>query len=561
MLTVDDLLHLTDPATISRGRAYARTNRVTVTDARGESVHAQVDGTHLYRVEMTGSTWACSCPVGVTGNLCKHCVAVVIAMDEGIPLPGPGASPSAARGTAPATPPQSTPPQSTPPPDSPMGWLRALSHNDLIALIEDACVRVGGLDVWVAQEYLAATGDVDELASEVEETLRPRKSFYDYRHANAYADEAEPLISVIADLAEQHPSPELLTIVERALTLTVRTITRSDDSSGYQGSQVHTLLDAHVVVAAGLAGTLDRKAQRRLATWLHKFAFSDTQDFFNPEVDAYADTLEEAGLGTYSTLVERTAESGKHSFAVEHARGRLAILTGDADQIIAIFGGDLTSEHQIIKVVEALDEAGLAGDAVCYAQRGLDMPAGHRRVMLVDRMVLAARNDGDIDAAIQLRHDHFMLVPASATFRSLRATAQEAGEWDRRRDDAEATLSTRSPNDYLQVLLAEQRDDVAWDFALAHPESADRSWEELCTRRALTAPADTLPIYTSLVTSTLTVTDRHAYSAAARLLVKMRVAAIAAGRDEDFEEFMIATAAANTRRPTCIAAFKEAGLI
>lgn len=143
---------------------------------------------------------------------------------------------------------------------------------------------------------------------------------------------------------------DLLAVVERALTLTVRTITRNDDSSGHQGSQVRSLLDAHVVVASG--------------------------------------------------LVERTAESGKHNSAVEHARARLAILTGDADQIVTTFGGDLTTQHQAPAVVTALDEAGLHDLAAVHAYLGLAMPPGHRHVLLVDRAVLDARETDDTGRAV-----------------------------------------------------------------------------------------------------------------------------------------------------------------
>lgn len=552
MLTPDALLDLTDPATISRGRAYARTDRVVISGSRAGAIRAEVQGTDLYRVVLAGTTWSCDCPVGATGVLCKHCVAVVITIDEGVTAADEavGVTDGARAGAAPV-----------PPEASPRGWLHGLPQADLLVIVERALSQVHGFDAFVAQEYLGATGDVTELAAEVEETFKPRRSFYEYRHANAYAAEAEPLIAVIEEMADEHPTAELLTVVERAITLTVRTITRSDDSSGYQGSQVHSLLDAHVRVAGALAGSLDRKAQRRLATWLHKFAFSDTQDFFNPKVDAYAGALEASGLQTYTTLVERTAESGKHRFAVEHARGRLAILTGDAEQIINTFGGDLTTQHEALAVVAALDEAGLHDLAVVHAYLGLAMPRGHRHVSLVDRAVLAAHETDDVAQAVELRQDHFDLEPTSTTFGALRVTSAEAGDWDTRREGAEATLAARSPHGFLSILLAEARDDAAWNFAFAHPEAATRYWEELCTRRALTAPADTLPIYTDLITSTLTVTDRRSYSAAARLLVQMRVAAIAAGREDDFEEFMVSTAAANKRRPTCTAAFKKAGLI
>ena len=77
------LTALTDPATISRGRAYVRSGRVVELSERGGVLRALVQGSDLYRVRLTGSGWECDCPVGVTGALCKHCAAVVIAAEEG----------------------------------------------------------------------------------------------------------------------------------------------------------------------------------------------------------------------------------------------------------------------------------------------------------------------------------------------------------------------------------------------------------------------------------------------------------------------------------------------
>lgn len=349
MLTFADLAELTDPGTLGRGRAYARQGRVEVLERRRGELRAEVVGSETYHVRINEESWWCDCPVGAGGALCKHCVAVVVIAEEDDEVHTAG--PEAASDPAEA-------------------WLAGLGADDLRDLLHNAVSEISGVAELVGRAYIAGTDDLTALRSEVEDVLKPRRRFYEYGQANRYAAEAEPLVRLLADRAER-PSAELLEIVERALALTVRTILRSDDSSGAQGDQIHRLLDLHAEVAAGIAGSLAAKQRRRLAQWLHRFVFSDQQDFFEVDVDRYADALGDDGVAEYRRLVDASARTaGEHDFSVRYARGSLAILGRDPERIVAVIGEGLGNQHLVLRVVEALGEAGLPDLAVRHAERG-----------------------------------------------------------------------------------------------------------------------------------------------------------------------------------------------
>ncbi|HWS58321.1 MAG TPA: SWIM zinc finger family protein, partial [Actinotalea sp.] len=428
MVTVEDLARLTDAVTISRGRAYTRQGRVRLLRSAPSEVRAEVLGTQTYQVHLGEASWSCDCPVGVSGALCKHAVAVVVAAA----LPGeqdPGA------------------------PDPADAWLDSLDAAALRDLLRQAVVEVPGVAAVLALAHIAATDDVTALSTEVEEVLKPRRRFYEYRQANTYAAEAEPLIRLLTDRAAR-PSGELLDVIERALALSVRTILRSDDSSGAQGDQIHRLLDLHAQVAAGITGTLDAKARRRLARWLHGFVFAGKQDVFEVDVDRYADALGRPGVAEYRTLLEKSAAvAGPDAFAVRYARGRLAVLDRDPDAIVTVIGQGLSTQYRVLSVVQALDDAALPDLAVEHATRGLALAHSPHAGALVQRLVDDATARGDADRVLSLRRDAFTRDPSSTTLAAYAAAARTVGTWDIERDAAESTLATARPWEWISVLL------------------------------------------------------------------------------------------------------------
>lgn len=537
MWTEADLVDLTDPVSVARGRAYARSGRVVALGRQPGRVDAEVQGSERYRVSLGDDSWSCDCPVGATGAFCKHAVAVVVAL---------GTSDDEA-GTETGDDPVSA-------------WLDTLGPADLRALLGNAADLCGDVRAMLAAEYVAATGDLAQLSEQVDDVLRPRRQFYDYREANQYAGEAAGVADLLVEAA---PSPELLRLVERAITLAVRAIRRSDDSSGAQGDLIRTLLDRHRDVAAAVAVGLPAAQRRRLAEWLHKFRFDGKQDFFEIEVDAYAAALGPAGVERYRSLVEASAANGGEEFAVRYARGRLAILDRDVETIVRIIGDGLANQYRVRQVVEALDTAGLGELAVLHAERGLDLPRTPHAGALVDRLVRDAVGKGDRVSATALRRRDFEAAPDGGTLKSFREAATASGEWAELRAGAEQRLLERNPRAWLLELLGAGRDDEAWDFAQAQPGAASSAdaWETLCDRRAATAPADTLPVYRNLVAGLLAHADRRNYALAARLLKKLSAASRAAGVPDEFAAYMAEVAEANRRRPTCLAEFRRAGLL
>ncbi|WP_425954809.1 SWIM zinc finger family protein [Xylanimonas sp. McL0601] len=460
MLTTRDLPLLTDPGTIGRGERYARQDRVTVVGRSGTEVQAVVAGTDDYHVRVTATGGECDCPVG---GFCKHCVAVVVALDEGLVRAGAAGTATAdgagaAAGTNPV-----------------LAWAAALDRAALADLMALAAETVPGVYDLLAAAYLTATGDLTELKALVDDVLKPRRSFYEYRHANAYATEAASVADTVAELAET-ATPELLPLVERAVTLVVRTILRADDSSGMIGDVVAQLLEAHRAAAAGLHGTLDAKARRRLATWLHKFMFDGKQDFFVVDVDRYATALGEVGVAHYAALVDKSAAAAGLTEAdladrrrfrspaseVRYARQRLAIAARDADRILAAYGGEPTAQHEAIALVEAYDDAGLPRNAVRWARAGAALSPTHRHGVLVDRLVRDADERGDLQEVEELRERHLAVSPSTATFAAWRAAAQASEQWSvSAQERTEEMLRERAPHVLLAVLLAEGRDDDA----------------------------------------------------------------------------------------------------
>lgn len=82
MLHAEALARLARGSSLERGRAYAEEGRVASVTHEGGRLRARVRGKAVYAVDLwvrdDGLSYACTCPSGVEGDFCKHCVAVVI---------------------------------------------------------------------------------------------------------------------------------------------------------------------------------------------------------------------------------------------------------------------------------------------------------------------------------------------------------------------------------------------------------------------------------------------------------------------------------------------------
>jgi hypothetical protein len=91
----------------------------------------------------------------------------------------------------------------------------------------------------------------------------------------------------------------------------------------------------------------------KLAEWMTRFGFAD-QDYFEVDPVRYADGLGEDGMAAYRAAVDAIDDVG--SYAVRHARERLAIFDRDIETLVQLLGGDLSNPYQFFQVAMAMAE-------------------------------------------------------------------------------------------------------------------------------------------------------------------------------------------------------------
>lgn len=439
-------------------------------------------------------------------------------------------------------------------------WLDTLDAGELTDLLVEATAQVTGFAEWLDRRRMAAHPDPVALLAIVNRTLAPTRRFYYYAEANDYAHDAYDTVALLAQLAHE-ATPQLLPVIERAITLTTRAILRSDDSSGMQGDLVGTLLDAHAEATRTARPQLTQAEQTRLIDWIVKYRYDGKQDFFDPDIVAYAATLSPKSIERYREAIGRIdlGEYGRYPLT------RLAVLDADRDAIVAANGGEPSNSALAARIVSDLEEAGLHDDAVAYARVGVAMDGRGWDRKLIAFLVDDALARGADAEAVALRRDWFAKHPSSTAFDDLRATAMRVGQWDAERLAAERSLAVHVPRGYVSYLLDEGRGDEAWGFAGEHRDDVKDAdtWLRLCADRAKTHPADTLSVYRAMIDDTLTVTDVRNYKAAARMLKTMRDASILAGPayTATFDQFLAETVERNRRRPRCLEEFAKAKLI
>jgi uncharacterized Zn finger protein len=498
---------------------------VRITDDRPDRVLATVAGTIDYDVVLDPDDWSCPCPVGIDGLFCKHLVATV--------LVATGDAENHAGTTEPS-----------PDPDATEAWLAGLSLDDLRQVVDrlvDAHPEVyDTLDPMAAR----ATGDVAALEPFVD-SLRTR-GYLEWRDADEHGRRAEDVVAAMTETLDAATAAPMLPLIEKAFAYLVRTIHRSDDSSGIQGDAVRSLLDLHA-----RAARLARPDPVKLARWLVKRGIDD-QDLFDIDPVAYAEPLGERGVAAYRPELGKRLGQDKVPFLARWAEQRLAVLARDVPEVIRLVGGDLEGPHRFIALVEALREIDATDEALQFALEGTrSRLVPHQTIELYDAAARLLDDRGERDAVLKLRREQLTRIPTQTSYASLRRAAESAGRWPEERLAALDVLLQRDPHTWLSTMVKEGQIDVAWDAARTM-ELPDSLWLTLLRARAKEHPEDVYDGYVGLVERTLVVTDKRNYRTAVGYLGELGRAASAAGRDEEYADLVRRLLETHRRRPTLV---------
>lgn len=441
-------------------------------------------------------------------------------------------------------------------------WIEQVDAPELRALLLDLAAGSGeGLEL-LQRERALRGGNALYIKEQVEHAFKPRRRFYNYYQADDYVQDTYGAMQLLAE-ASANPPPELLKVIERAITLATRVVLRSDSSSGMQGEQVGELLELHAQVFQRLSalGRLTTAEQRRVVDWLFKYRYGGTQDFFDPDIVQYAGALDQKMIDRYRKHLDSTPEADRKYSG--YAWVRLAVVDKDADAIMAAHGGEDANFLQVEAMLADLEEAGLDQHCLRVAQRARENLGAanpwHGEPAFLDRLERYYLDAGSAEGALALRSERHEQVRTGDSFRKLRALTADLGEWEQYRPRAEKLLKEKDAYAYLSYLLGVDRDEEAWQFFLTASDVGMGLREEMLLRRARTHPADAMAGYEALIADTLVPTDKRAYRAAAKLMKQLQKVSGAAGEEERFSRFVAATLEQNRRRPTCIAIFARAG--
>lgn len=488
-MTLGVWLREADAGSRRRGEAYAAEGRVQIIRRAPDQIVAVVEGTESYDVQVSTSDAFCTCPIGRRGEVCKHVVAAVLAE------------------VAPSRPLVEEVAQRASP--DPARHLTTAEMRDLVASLSTR----GHLDYGRAIDH-------GRLAHEVVDDLERGLDA-------ASADDMRPLL-------------------ERAIGTMIRTILRSDDSSGVQGDATARLLRLHAETAR-----LGSPDPIRLARWMTKVGFGDN-GFFGIDPVAYAEALGPRGLAAYRREVDRRLVDDPDDFSPRLARQRLAVLTGEVDTIVLEIGGPLDRPYHYLGLVDALLEIGATDEALRYAREGAALPGvPHQTGKLYDVAVRLLTERGDEVEAVDLRMQQLRGHPVLSSYTTLRRTGGDSAEWTTLRLQALDVLLRHNPGDWLRALLSDGDAELAWEASTTMQLSSSLL-QQLVRSRARTHPADVFEGYVSLVNATLVEARPENYREAVKLLGELRRASVAGARVDEYDAYVAALLERHARRPTLV---------
>jgi len=542
LLDVAAIARLAGPRSLERGEEYAEWGAVGRLRVGVETVAATVQGTDAYEVRIgvqDGTlAFACSCPVGVEGAFCKHCVAAALCwLGEDAP--------------------------SGPTPDEVRAYLLSLDRERVVDLIMEHARDDERLDERLHRLVVCHAnggGDVAAYRALIDRAFTIH-GFVGYRDAYDYFAGIDETVDALAELLAGGQPEAVIDLAEHALRALEAAIERVDDSDGGTHDVVERLEELHHQACVAARPDPSALAERLLAWELE----GGNLDIFDRAAVRYADVLGEAGLDLYRTLAEERwaavaqlhpgdGDRGAYGerFRITRIMEALAELSGDLEQRVAVGSRDLSHGHDFLRIAELCLEHDEPGPALQWAERGLaafpERPDPRLRAFMADRY----RHEARWQEALELSWLDFGDRPSLEAYKQLKDDAEQLGEWDARRIAAldllrESTAPhsrshdrwapRRDHSELVRIFLWEGDDAAAWEEASTGGCSA-ALWLELAARRRHSHPHDALGVYERQVEQAITGRDKRAYQAAVALMDHVRSVLEQLGENDAFPRYV-----------------------
>jgi len=541
LITPHALYELAGAAAFQRGEAYFSEGAVGHLIFDDDAITARVQGTATYRVELSDDddelAYDCTCPRAADGYFCKHCVAVGLAwLAERARTAGSGRD------------------------DGPgkliREYLAAQPAETLVQWLLDAARRDEGLHQSLllkarsgGKKAVAGLRDAIDQAT----TLRGEDSWAD---AQGYADRIERVVDALADLLAPEMAAEvaaeLLDLAEYAIER-VEMLMGQVDEEGEFSEILEELCRLHLE-ACELAAPDPTDLAQRLFDLEMNLPFQICQ----LDVSTHQTILGEVGLRAYRKLAEAAWTNARPGdYRITAIMERLARLSGDVDELLAVKARDLTSAYRYLVIAEILAEAGRDDEALEWAERGGRAYPKQPDNRLRDFLVAAYLRRQRHDEALALTWVQFEERPTLEHYQKLSEVTAQVGIWPAQRERALALIET--------MIRREAESTNAWKPQPSQPNTSPRVeialWEQdldtawnlvnqgICDRRLLITLAgkleaaraeDAITLYQRVVPPIVEQTNNHAYAEATALVRRIGALLQARRKAPEFVNYLIA---------------------
>jgi hypothetical protein len=561
-VTEADLRAAAGERSFERGTGYLRA--VSGIEVVGNQVIATVSGSADYLVVLTLSDPAagtrlrgeCGCPYGQEGFFCKHCVAVGLAVLRDAAVPRQRRDRAQPTGRARSGFAGPSRPAPTPSKASDLScWLNSLTRDDLVTLI---CDQVVEDDDWRRRLDLraaTAASDLPAVRARTRSMLRGDDEYGSYKFAGQYgylegpeswyyARRVRQVIETIRLLIAGGQAGDAVMIAEDALAVIAESSRHASDRAGVISAATAELAAAHQEACRATASDPVHLADFLAARMIS----AEGGEPVDPA--EYGDLLGEDGMARLKERVTAAWTANPGQGPERLAMERILRLQGDVDELVALLASDLDSRGlRHLEITEELVQAGRAGEALSWAERGLrdsDQPDERLADFVVDRYCA----DGRLGEAVAVRRDRFQAAPTLVNYERLRDTAELDGQWEPMREwalgllrDAAARLpSATGPPGWargpvlIDALIADGDIDAAW--GAAEGVASNDQWYRLANLVAETRPADALAVYRRLIAMLKQETGDAIYERIAQLLLSARACHHRLGTDAAFGVYL-----------------------
>ena len=546
---------LADHASYERGTAYFCDGAVqSLTDVRN-GIEAVVLGSYLYDVKLlvgagTKLKYSCSCPVGMDGDFCKHCVAV------GLTWLASQVIDIQTHRKIPKTSVAKRKPLTI---DQAEKVLRSLDAGTLANVILDWAKTDAGLRQRVLQfaSDQSSTGAASVAAArrafQTAIEFVERDEYNDYNQYNEYDEgwdvaDVEDALDQFEDLLNAGYAAQLSELCEWAIPQ----LEEACESLGEFDAESEDGLSDRLAALHHTACVLAPPDSEVLARRLFELELNSDFSMLRSPTHSYTEMLGPKGMVAYRKIAEAAWKKSPADRDIQSILERLARYLGDFEGLVAIKARNLNTSGDYLELVEILLQEGEIAKAIEWAEKGL--VAFPTAVSGLPQLTaeLYRRNDRAADA-IPIVWRLYCAQAALSTYQELERYSTAAEVWpeyriqaltELRRLIADGMEKAKAKRSYgyqpfadhstlVEIFLYEKDLQTAW---LEAKEGGCRSglWVSLAELMSKGRPADAGLIYLDQAEVSVANTSNSRYDESVQLLIRAAAVMTAAGLTQQF---------------------------